>query len=118
VFSFLVTEADSFNDLSVANQGSVFLKTGVGAKAIACVYLKINEPRVTVLPVLALIGAGGFTLPFDLRAVRIDQIRLHPIPDNFFVELWEGTALRRIDRDVLLAERVERRGRERGAEQK
>src|SRR5581483_566804 len=81
-----VTEPDSFNDLSVANQGSVFLKTGVGAEAIAGIDLEVHQPGVIMLAVLAGIGADGLAFPLDLRRVCIDQILLHPIPNNFLVD--------------------------------
>jgi len=61
------------------------LLTGVLAKAITRVYLKLDQPPVNVLAIFTQIGWLRIALPLNFRAVGIEQHSLEPIPDNFLI---------------------------------
>lgn len=73
------------------------LFTGVLAKAIAGVHSKLYQPPVNVLSVFTQIGWLRIALPFNLRAVGIEQHSLEPVPDNFLVVFWIRSAKSRLD---------------------
>jgi hypothetical protein len=95
--SVSVTEPDSLNHLVIANQRAVGLFTGVLAKAITRVHSKLDQPPVNVLAIFAQIGWFRIALPFNLRAVGIEQRSLEPVPDNFLVVFRKRSAKSRID---------------------
>ena len=92
-----VTEANSLNHLVVPNQRPVRLLTGVLAKAITRVHSKLNQPSVDVLAVFPEVDWLRVTLPFDFRALGIEQHSLEPVPDSFFVVLRIRSAKSRIN---------------------
>ena len=92
-----VTESDSLNHLIIADQHAVRLFTGVLAKAITRVHLKLDQPSVNVLAILTQIGWLWVALPFNFCAVGIDERPLEPVPDNFLVVFRLRPAKGRID---------------------
>src|SRR5437763_16525046 len=80
-----VTESGSLNHLIVTDQCAMGLFARVLAKAIARVHSKLDQPPVNVLTILTQIGWLRIALPFNFRAVGIDQHALEPAPDNFSV---------------------------------
>lgn len=80
-----VTETGSLNHLIIPDQRAMGLFTGVLAKAITRVYSKLDQPSVNVLAIFTQIGWLRIALPFNFRAVGIEQHSLEPVPDNFLV---------------------------------
>ena len=83
--SLPVTKSDSLNHLIVADQCAMGLFTSVLAKAITRVYPKLDQPPVNVLAIFAPISWLRIALPFNFRAVGIEQRSLEPIPDDFLI---------------------------------
>ena len=73
------------------------LFTGVLAKAITRVYSKLDQPPVNVLAIFTQIGWLRIALPFNFRAVSIEQHSLEPVPDNFLVVFRIRSAKSRIN---------------------
>ena len=92
-----VTESGSLNHLIVTDQCAMGLFARVLAKAIARVHSKLDQPPVNVLTILTQIGWLRIALPFNFRAVGIDQHSLEPAPDNFLVVFRVRSAKSRID---------------------
>ena len=92
-----VTESGSLNHLIVTDQCAMGLFARVLAKAIARVHSKLDQPPVNVLTILTQIGWRRIALPFNFRAVGIDQHSLEPAPDNFFVVFRIRSIKSRID---------------------
>src|SRR5262245_38066758 len=80
-----VTKSGSLDHLVIVDQCAMGLFTGVLAKAIPRVHLKLDQPPVNVLAIFTQIGWLWIALPFNFRAVGIDQCSLEPVPDNFLV---------------------------------
>lgn len=57
----------------------MFLIARVTAEAIPGVNGEIDQITVEVFAVLALIGWFGFSIPFNARAVRVDQLFVEPL---------------------------------------
>ena len=91
-----VTKSGSLNHLIVADQRAMGLFTGVLAKAITRVYLKLDQPPVNVLAIFTQIGWLRIALPLNFRAVGIEQHSLEPIPDNFLIVFRIRSAKSRI----------------------
>src|SRR6476620_1611875 len=101
-----VTETDSLNHLIIANQRAMELFTGVLAKAITQVHSKLHQPPVNVLAIFTQIGWLRIALPFNFRAVGIEQHSLKPVPDNFLVVFRIRSAKSGID---ILRENADRK---------
>jgi hypothetical protein len=95
--SISVTESSSLNHLIVTDQRTMGLFTGVLAKAITRVDSKLDQPPINVLAIFTQIGCLRIALPFNFRAVSIEQHALEPIPDNFLVVFWIRPANCRIN---------------------
>jgi hypothetical protein len=80
------------------------LFAGVLAEAITRVHSKLDQPPVNVLAILTQIGCLRIALPFNFRAVGIEQHSLEPVPDNFLVVFRIRSAKRWID---ILREKVD-----------
>src|SRR4029453_4616351 len=83
--SLPVTESVSLNHLITADHPAMGLFTGVLAKAITRVHSKLHQPPINVLAIFTQIGWLRIALPFNFRAVGIEQHSLEPVPDNFLV---------------------------------
>ena len=57
----------------------MFLFARVTAEAIPGVHGEIDQITVEVFAVLAQIGWFGFPVPFNARAVRVDQLFVEPL---------------------------------------
>ena len=92
-----VTQSSSLSHLIIADQRAMGLFAGVLAKTIARVHSKLDQPPVNVLAIFTQIGWLRIALPFNFRAVGIDQHSLEPAPDNFLVVFRVRSAKSRID---------------------
>src|SRR5437764_13785600 len=99
-----VTESGSLNHLIVTDQCAMRLFACVLAKAIARVHSKLDQPPVNVLTILTQVGWLRIALPFNFRAVGVEQHSLEPVPDNFLVGFRIRSAK---SRSEILCEQVD-----------
>ena len=97
VKSLTVTKSDSLNHLIVADQCAMGLFTGVLAKTVTRVHSKLDQPPVNVLAIFTQISWLWIALPFNFRAVGIEQCSLEPVPDDFLIVFRIRPAKSRVD---------------------
>jgi len=74
----------------------MFLIARVTAEAIPGVHGEIDQITIEVFAVLAQIGWFRFPIPFNARAVRVDQLFVEPLRHYLLVIGWVRSVTRRV----------------------
>ena len=88
IFHLVTESSQTFNYLTISNQDTVFLPTGITAKLILRVYAEIDEITIKMLTTLPQVDRSWTAFPFHSRRFGVEQSIVKPFHDAEFVAGW------------------------------